>query len=99
MFYLEIILNQAGAVQDVKVHHECKPEPQSCIELVSCLQRGDFADFTAQLEGLASIYQLNAEKKIKVKAFLALQALETDLYNLSVLRPGEIEMTTRKNNF
>ncbi|XP_055536445.1 mediator of RNA polymerase II transcription subunit 1 [Wyeomyia smithii] len=82
MFYLEIILDSNGTVQDVKVHHECKMRQQSCSELVSCLQRGDFADFTTQLEGLASIYQLNAEKKIKVNAFVALQALETDLYYL-----------------
>lgn len=82
MFYLEIILDQNGKVQDVKVHHECKMKQQSCSELVSCLQRGDFVDFTTQLEGLASIYQLNAEKKIKLNAFVALQALETDLYNL-----------------
>ncbi|XP_055601022.1 mediator of RNA polymerase II transcription subunit 1 [Uranotaenia lowii] len=85
MFYLEIILDAGGTVQDVKVHHECKMKQQSCSELVSCLQRGDFSDFTAQLEGLASIYQLNAEKKIKVNAFVALQALETDLYNLYTL--------------
>jgi mediator of RNA polymerase II transcription subunit 1 len=50
--------------------------------LVLCLQNGDFADFTLQLEGLQSIYQLNAESKIKSKAFVALQALETDLYTL-----------------
>lgn len=66
MFYLEIILEATGAVKDVKVHHDSKVEQQSCAELVNCLSRGDFADFTAQLEGFASIYQLNAEKKIKV---------------------------------
>lgn len=82
MFYLEIVLDASGAVQDVKVHHECKIEQQSCSELVNCLVKGDFADFTTQLEGLASIYQLNAEPKIKSKAFVALQALETDLQNL-----------------
>ena len=52
---------------------------QSCEELVACLSRGDFVDFATQLEGLASIYQLNAEKKVKCKAFSALQSLETDL--------------------
>lgn len=59
---------------------------QSCEELVSCLSRGDFADFTAQLEGLASIYQLNAEKKVKCKAFSALQSLEADLGTLATLQ-------------
>lgn len=86
MFYLEIILDANGSVQDVKVHHECKIEQQSCSELVSCLAKGDFADFTAQLEGLSSIYQLNAQTKIKSKAFVALQALETDLSTLYMLQ-------------
>ncbi|KAI4456845.1 mediator of rna polymerase ii transcription subunit 1 [Holotrichia oblita] len=86
MFYLEIILDQTGAVLDVKVHHEGKIEQQSCQELVNCLSKGDFADFTAQLEGFASIYQLNAEKKVKCKAFTALQSLETDLSTLAQLQ-------------
>ncbi|KRT79679.1 hypothetical protein AMK59_7181, partial [Oryctes borbonicus] len=86
MFYLEIILDQTGAVLDVKVHHEGKIEQQSCQELVSCLSKGDFADFTAQLEGFASIYQLNAEKKVKCKAFTALQSLEADLSTLAQLQ-------------
>lgn len=81
MFYLEIVLDSAGMVQDVKVHHE-NIEEQSCAELVTCLVNGDFADFTTQLEGLSSIYQLNADVKIKSKAFMALQALETDLISL-----------------
>jgi mediator of RNA polymerase II transcription subunit 1 len=53
---------------------------------VSCLSNGDFADFTAQLEGLASIYQLNAEKKVKCKAVSALQSLEADLGTLATLQ-------------
>lgn len=50
------------------------------------MTRRDFADFTAQLEGLASIYQLNAEKKVKTKAFLALTSLEADLQTLASLQ-------------
>ena len=46
---------------------------QSSPELMECLSRGDFADFTAHLEGFTSIYQLNADKKSKSKAFQALQ--------------------------
>lgn len=80
MFYLEIILESSGKVTDVKVHHDGKQELQSCEELVQCLSRGDFADFTAQLEGFASIYQLNAEKMVKCEAFTALQSLENDLF-------------------
>lgn len=50
MFYLEIKLDTNGTVMDVKVHHECKIE-QPCTELINCLVKGDFADFTTQLEG------------------------------------------------
>lgn len=82
MFYLEILLDSNGSLTDVKVHHESKVEQQSCSELVDCLNRGDFADFTAQLEGFSSIYQLNAESKVKIKAYDAMQAMETDLYNI-----------------
>lgn len=82
MFYLEIILDERGLLEDVKVHHESKVEQQSCKELLQCLRRGNFADFMAQLEGLSSIYQLNAEPKVKTKAFDAMQAMEFDLYQI-----------------
>lgn len=62
------------------------PYLQSCEVLASCLSRGDFVDFTTQLEGLASIYQLNADKKVKCKAFSALQSLEADLGVLAQLQ-------------
>ena len=87
MFYVEILLDTSGKLSDVKVHHECKTEQQSnssasSPELLNCLKAGDFADFTVQLEGLSSIYQLDAEPKVKKKAFVALQAMETDIFNL-----------------
>ncbi|ALC45212.1 MED1 [Drosophila busckii] len=87
MFYVEILLDASGNLNDVKVHHECKIEHQSsssssCSELLNCLMAGDFADFTVQLEGLSSIYQLNAEPKVKKKAFVALQAMETDILTI-----------------
>ncbi|KAL0838933.1 hypothetical protein ABMA28_016943 [Loxostege sticticalis] len=86
MFYLEILVESSGSIKDVKIHHEGKIEQQSCEELVSCISRGDFADFTAQLEGLTAVYQLNAEKKVKCKAFSALQSLEEDLCTLRQLQ-------------
>lgn len=52
---------------------------QSCADLIKSLANCDFADFTSQLEGLASIYQLNADKIVKCRAFNALQTLEADL--------------------
>jgi mediator of RNA polymerase II transcription subunit 1 len=82
MFYLEILLDpQSGKVNDVKVHHNDSNE-SSEPHLVDVLSRGDFIDFTQQLEGFQSIYQLNAESKIKSKAFIAIQALESDLSSI-----------------
>ncbi|KPJ15224.1 Mediator of RNA polymerase II transcription subunit 1 [Papilio machaon] len=86
MFYLEILVESLGSVKDVKIHHEGKIEQQSCEEMVASITRGDFADFTAQLEGLIAVYQLNAEKKVKCKAFSALQSLEEDLCTLRQLQ-------------
>jgi len=50
------------------------------------LARGDFADFAKQLEGLAAIYQINADKKQKGKVFQALQSLEIDLMALAEIQ-------------
>lgn len=65
-----------------QVHHECLNESSSEIELVEVLKKGDFIDFTKQLEGFQSIYQLNAESKIKSRALISIQALEDDLTNI-----------------
>lgn len=82
MFFLEILIDREnGTVNDVKVHHEGN-QMESCKELVSCLQNGDFKDFTEQLEGLQSIYQLNAEEKTKTKAYPVLRSMEVDLFRL-----------------
>ena len=86
MFYFEISLESTGKVKDVIIHHEGRSDSQSCQELIHCLSQGDFDDFTDQLEQFSSIYQLNAEKKVKSKAFSALQSLESDLNTLYQLQ-------------
>lgn len=50
------------------------------------LENRNFKDFTLQLEGLISIYNLNAEKRVKSKAFSSLQYLEADIVQLSELQ-------------
>lgn len=84
MFYVEVLLESTGTVKDVKIAHH--GDPVSCPELSEVLSKWDFAEFTKHLEGLSAIYQLNADKKQKSKAYLALQALETDLTMLSQLQ-------------
>lgn len=58
------------------------PESSSEPYLVEVLRKGDFIDFTQQLEGFQQIYQLNCESKIKSKALQTLQAIENDLINI-----------------
>ncbi|GFQ91407.1 mediator of RNA polymerase II transcription subunit 1 [Trichonephila clavata] len=92
MFYVEIILEPTGAVKDVKINHQADPAViVTCPELVKVLKAGNFSEFTKHVEGLASIYQLNAEKIQKTQAFLALQALETDLGMLAQLKSSMTE--------
>lgn len=72
------------------VHYFCSYHSffyfQSCEELKSTLENRDFKDFTLQLEGLISIYNLNADQKVKSKAFTSLQNLETDIVQLAELQ-------------
>ncbi|KAK7110823.1 mediator of RNA polymerase II transcription subunit 1-like isoform X2 [Littorina saxatilis] len=81
MFHIEIILNKGGGVKEVKIAHQ--GDASVCHELTEILGHGDFPEFTSHLEGLQSIYQVTAEKKLKSKAFLALQSLEKDLNSVA----------------
>lgn len=84
MFYIKIVLEANGEVKDTKIAHH--GDPLSCSELTKVLRSGDFSEFTKHLEGLSAIYQLNADKKQKTKAYLALHALEIDLSTLAQLQ-------------
>ncbi|RWS30138.1 mediator of RNA polymerase II transcription subunit 1-like protein [Leptotrombidium deliense] len=85
MFYVEVELEPgSGYVVDVKIAHQT--DPVSCEELTTVLRNADFVEFSNHLDGLSAIYQLNADKKQKTKAFLALHALETDLTVLAELQ-------------
>ncbi|KAG1680040.1 Mediator of RNA polymerase II transcription subunit 1 [Nymphon striatum] len=86
MFYVDIMLESNGNVKDVKIVHQGEADHVSCPLLAEILRNGQFSEFTSHLEGLVSIYQINAEKKLKNKAYLALKALETDLSSLSELQ-------------
>ncbi|XP_067649152.1 mediator of RNA polymerase II transcription subunit 1-like [Haliotis asinina] len=84
MFHVQIIFDKGGGVKDVKVAHG--GEANSCQELVEVLSRRDFVEFASHLEGLLKIYQIVGDKKVKSKAFLSLQSLESDLNLLAQLQ-------------
>ncbi|KAK2726690.1 mediator of RNA polymerase II transcription subunit 1-like [Artemia franciscana] len=82
MFYLEVILDATGVVKDVKIQHEGYKEQQSCPEMVECLSRGNFSSLNKHLEGLAHIYKLSTDSQEKSNIFMAINALESDLYSI-----------------
>ncbi|XP_050418886.1 mediator of RNA polymerase II transcription subunit 1 isoform X1 [Patella vulgata] len=85
MFYIEVQLDKVvGKVKDVKIVHQ--GDPVSCPELTEILQNGQFDEFVTHLEGLQKIYSLSGDKKIKTKAYLALQSIEKDLNSLAQLQ-------------
>ena len=63
---------------------------QPCPELVQCLSAGDFVEFTVHLEGLLALYKLNADRKLKMRAYPALRAMEDDLSRLAAIQATTI---------
>ncbi|XP_058879048.1 mediator of RNA polymerase II transcription subunit 1-like isoform X2 [Acipenser ruthenus] len=74
MFYLEVLMEPSGEVLDVKVaHHGEAP----------VVMLKNFEDFSKKLEGLSSLYHIHGDSETKIKTYLALQSLETDLMKMS----------------
>ncbi|KAH9499303.1 hypothetical protein Btru_003650 [Bulinus truncatus] len=79
-FYVDVILD-GGNIANVKLANQ--GDVVDCPDLKDILRKGDFSEFIEHLQGLQSIYQVTNDEKLKSKAFLALQALEKDLNQLS----------------
>ncbi|XP_056627467.1 mediator of RNA polymerase II transcription subunit 1 isoform X2 [Triplophysa dalaica] len=78
MFYVEVHLDKAGQLVDVKVAHHGE-NPASCPELIQHLRDKNFDEFSKHLKGLVNLYKLPGDNKLKTKMYLALQSLELDL--------------------
>lgn len=78
MFYVEVQLDTAGQLVDVKVAHHGE-NPASCPELIQHLRDKNFEEFSKHLKGLVNLYKLPGDNKLKTKMYLALQSLELDL--------------------
>uniref|UniRef100_A0A8D2BQ02 Mediator of RNA polymerase II transcription subunit 1 n=1 Tax=Sus scrofa TaxID=9823 RepID=A0A8D2BQ02_PIG len=62
MFYVEVQLDPAGQLCDVKVAHHGE-NPVSCPELVQQLREKNFDEFSKHLKGLVNLYNLPGDKK------------------------------------
>ncbi|XP_037133931.1 mediator of RNA polymerase II transcription subunit 1 [Syngnathus acus] len=78
MFYVEVQLDGAGQLVDVKVAHQGE-NPTSCPELIQHLRDKNFEEFSKHLKGLVDLYKLPGDNKLKTKMYIALQSLELDL--------------------
>ncbi|KAG8139947.1 hypothetical protein E2320_002725 [Naja naja] len=82
MFYVEVHLDTAGQLRDVKVAHHGE-NPVSCPELVQNLRERNFNEFSKHLKGLVNLYKVPGDNKLKTKMYLALQSLELDLSKMA----------------
>uniref|UniRef100_A0A9J8ACA3 Mediator of RNA polymerase II transcription subunit 1 n=1 Tax=Cyprinus carpio carpio TaxID=630221 RepID=A0A9J8ACA3_CYPCA len=73
MFYVEVHLDKAGKLVDVKVaHHGENPVVRGGLMWLLWI-------FSEHLKGLVNLYKLPGDNKLKTKMYLALQSLELDL--------------------
>ncbi|XP_074002717.1 mediator of RNA polymerase II transcription subunit 1-like [Numenius arquata] len=84
MFYIEVQLDKDGEVMDVKLAH-LGEEPVVCDDLVQHLRMKNYEAFGKILEDLSNMYQIPGNSEMKAKGYFALQALEKDLYSMSLL--------------
>ncbi|CAM9201797.1 unnamed protein product [Bubo scandiacus] len=84
MFYIEVQLEKDGKVIDVKVAH-LGEAPVVCDDLAQHLRMKNYEAFGKILEDLSNLYQIPGNSEMKAKGFFALQALEKDLYSMSLL--------------
>uniref|UniRef100_A0A3Q2QRB4 Mediator of RNA polymerase II transcription subunit 1 n=1 Tax=Fundulus heteroclitus TaxID=8078 RepID=A0A3Q2QRB4_FUNHE len=61
MFYVEVQLDTAGQLVDVKVAHQGE-NPTSCPELIQHLSEKNFEAFSKHLKGLVDLYRLPGDK-------------------------------------
>nr|XP_043876444.1 mediator of RNA polymerase II transcription subunit 1 isoform X2 [Solea senegalensis] len=85
LFYLEVVLEQCGRVEEVKVAPQVGP-PVSSESLLQLLRVKNYTDFSRKLAGLFAQYNMPGDNDIKLKLFTSLQHLGKDLLQISVLQ-------------
>ncbi|KAM9387463.1 mediator of RNA polymerase II transcription subunit 1-like [Phaethornis superciliosus] len=84
MFYIEVQMEKNGNVMDVKLAH-LGEAPVVCDDLLQHLRMKNYDAFGKILEELSNLYKIPGNSEMKAKGYLALQALEKDLYSMSLL--------------
>ncbi|XP_023287236.1 mediator of RNA polymerase II transcription subunit 1-like isoform X1 [Seriola lalandi dorsalis] len=84
LFYLEVVLEPHGGVEEVKVAPQ-GGAPVSSESLLQLLRLKKFADFSMSLAALFTQYNMPGDNEIKLKLFTSLQYLWKDLQQISQL--------------
>ncbi|NXJ65798.1 MED1 polymerase, partial [Rostratula benghalensis] len=84
MFYVEVQLDKDGEVTDVKLAH-LGEDPVWHEQLFLFGRTKNYEAFGKILEDLSNMYQIPGNSEMKAKGYFALQALEKDLYSMSLL--------------
>ncbi|NWQ85950.1 MED1 polymerase, partial [Burhinus bistriatus] len=87
MFYIEVQLEKDGKVMDVKLAHLGEAPVVKLIfsPLFLFGRMKNYDAFGKILEDLSNMYQIPGNSEMKAKGYFALQALEKDLYSMSLL--------------
>ncbi|NXK11524.1 MED1 polymerase, partial [Herpetotheres cachinnans] len=87
MFYIEVQLEKDGKVMDVKLAHLGEDPVVKLIffQLFLFGRMKNYDAFGQILEDLSNLYQIPGNSEMKAKGYLALQALEKDLYSMFLL--------------
>ncbi|NWU52255.1 MED1 polymerase, partial [Dromas ardeola] len=87
MFYIEVQLEKDGEVMDVKLAHlgEDPVVKLTFSQLFLFGRMKNYDAFGKSLEDLSNLYQISGNSEMKAKGYFALQALEKDLYSMSLL--------------
>ncbi|NXD68566.1 MED1 polymerase, partial [Eolophus roseicapillus] len=91
MFYVEVQLEMDGNVVEVKLAHLGDAPVVKFIfsQLFLFGRMKNYNAFGKILEELSNMYQIPGDSEMKAKGYLALQALEKDLYSMSLLHRSE----------
>ncbi|NWS72452.1 MED1 polymerase, partial [Crotophaga sulcirostris] len=87
MFYIEIQMEKDGKLTDVKLAHLGEAPVVKLIfsQLFLFGRMKNYDAFGKILEELTNLYQIPGNSEVRTKGYLALQALEKDLYSMSLL--------------
>eukprot|EP00051_Salpingoeca_urceolata_P016221 m.214454 g.214454 ORF g.214454 m.214454 type:complete len:616 (-) comp18620_c0_seq10:60-1907(-) len=77
-FFLELVLNEGGTVQTVKIAHGDLPEAEDAF-LLKLVQDGNYRRFSDNLKAFKELYEIGVATDLKMGLYAAVMGLEKDM--------------------